>query len=119
MPSISLNGKACVTRCIMNLNALRSLGSKGKEDSSVMLVSNDIGIKFEPKSESSPETLSILSSHGDKDCQTHSNTIVAVLEQEGHQMNANLVRASEANFTPGKVDSVKVQGGKDKHIGTE
>ena len=101
MPSISLNGKACVTRCNMNLNALRSLGSKGKEDSSVMLVSNDIGIKFEPKSESSPETLSILSSHGDKDCQTHPNTIVAMLEQEGHQMNANLVRAFDANFTPG------------------
>lgn len=109
--STSLNGEGCVT----NLNALRSLGSNGKEVSCVVQDSKDIGIKFDPESESS----FLLSSHSDQVCQTPLNSIVAVMEQEGHQMNANLVRVSEAKVTPGWVDSGMVHEGQDKHKGTE
>lgn len=65
---------------VTNLNALRSLGSNGKEVSCVVQDSKDIGIKFDPESESS----FLLSSHSDQVCQTPLNSTVAVMEQQGH-----------------------------------
>ena len=37
------------------------------------------------------------------------------MEQEGHQISANLIRASDANFTPSQTDDVMVHEGKDQH----
>ena len=96
--SNSLNGKDCVTGSKENLTALRSLGSHGKEASCVTMGSQDIGIKIDPKSQSSSETLSIQHSYHEKDCHTYPNHIVAVMEQGEQKLNANVVQACEANF---------------------
>uniref|UniRef100_A0A7N2M9T7 DUF4283 domain-containing protein n=1 Tax=Quercus lobata TaxID=97700 RepID=A0A7N2M9T7_QUELO len=89
--SNSLNGKDCVTWSKENLTALRSLGSHGKEASCVTMGSQDIGIKIDPKSQSSSETLSIQHSYHEKDCHTYPNHIVAVMEQGEQKLNANVV----------------------------
>ena len=106
--SIPFSGEGCVT----NLDAVRAMGSNEKEVCSVVQVSKDIGIKFDIQSVMSSQTLSSLSSQGDKDGHSHLNTFGPAMEQEGHQMDANLVRASKVDFTPGWVDDVMVQGGK-------
>ena len=112
--SIPLRGEGCVT----NLDAVRTMGSNEKEVCSVVQVSKDIGIKFDIQSVMSSQTLSSLSSQGDKDGHSNLNTFGPALGQEGHQMGANLVRASEADFTTGWVDDVMVHEGNNMHIGT-
>ena len=41
------------------------------------------------------------------------------MEQEGHQISANLIRASDADFTPGRTDDLMVHEGKDQHTKIE
>ena len=113
--SIPLSGEDCVT----NLDAVRTMGSNEKEVYNVVQVSKDIGIKFDIQSVTSSQTRSSLSSQGDKDGHSNLNTFGPALRQESHQMDANLVRASEVDFTTGWVDDVMVHGGNNKHIGTE
>lgn len=117
--SNSLNGKDHVTGSNENLAALRILGSHGKQVSSVVVGSQDIGIKIDPKIESSSETLSIHCSHDEKDCHSHPNRFVAVMEQGGQELNADMVQTCQANFKSGWVDSDTAQGGKGKHKDTK
>lgn len=105
MSSTSLNGKDYFTGGKENLTALRCLGSRGIEASSVIMGAQHIGIKIDLQNPSSSETLSIQHSYDEKDCHTYPKQIMAVMEQGEQKLNTDVVQAYEAAFKMGWVDN--------------
>ncbi|KAK7861031.1 uncharacterized protein CFP56_029151 [Quercus suber] len=95
------------------------LGNKMTAVANVINEPNVSAISLDGESVTYSQPLSNLFAQGDNDGQIHLHTIGAVMDQEGHQISANLIRASDADFTPGRTDDVMVHEGKDQHTDTK